>query len=195
MDCKLIVMLGGAEGETYTLREGAIAVGRDTDNDIQFMSDRVSRHHARFQNLSAACRIEDLNTTNGTFVNGRKITSYDLKQGDQITIGDMVLRFEESSAWDGDGQAGAAQREYSERSHMDTVMVERRSEGMGTFLKQKDSASPFRLKSEIATTEAKKTAQPIAVATIEKTKTQPIGGIGGLLHLKTTAKNGSKSQP
>jgi predicted component of type VI protein secretion system len=195
MDCRLIVMLGGAEGETYTLREGTVTVGRDTDNDIQFMSERVSRHHARFQNLSAVCRIEDLDTTNGTFVNGRKITSYDLKQGDQITIGDMVLRFEEASAWDGDGQTGSVQREYSERSRTATVMVERRPEGLGVFVKPKETVSPLHLKSGVAAAEAKKTVQPVPELAIGKAKTQPIGGGGGLLRLKTTPKEGSKSQP
>jgi predicted component of type VI protein secretion system len=198
MDCKLIVMLGGVEGETYALREGTITVGRDTDNDIQFISDRVSRRHAKFTNLSAACRIEDLDTTNGTFVNGRKITSYDLKQGDQITIGDMVLRFDEASAWEGDGQIGSAQREYSERSHMATVMVEKRPEE-DTPIARKESVSPFRLKSAVVPTEAKPTAQAVSPArqemAKEKAKTQPISGLGGLLRLKTAAKDGTKNQP
>lgn len=194
MDCRLVVMLGGVEGETYALREGTITVGRDTDNNIQFMSDRVSRRHARFNNLSAACRIEDLNTTNGTFVNGRKISSYDLKHGDQITIGDMVLRFEESSGGDGDGQTGAAHREYSERTHRDTVMVERRSEGLETLLKQKDNITPFRLKPSIAASDVKKNALPVTEVAPAKAKTQPIGGVGGLLRLKTNAKDGSNPQ-
>ena len=186
MDCRLVVTLGGVEGETYTLREGMMSVGRDSDNEIQFLTDRISRHHARFINLSAICRVEDLNSTNGTFINGKKITSYDLRNGDEVTIGNLVLRFEETTGWDGEGQ-GSPQRQYSERSQMATVMVERRSESALPGA-AKDKVSPLKMKTKSATAPAqRKIESPLP----EKSKTQPIsiGNAGGasILHRKPDA--------
>jgi len=186
MDCRLVVVLGGVEGDTYSLHEGATTVGRDTDNDIQLISERVSRHHARFQNLSAVCRIEDLDSTNGTFINGKRISSanpYDLKQGDQISIGELVLRFDESSAWGEDGRTTGGHREYSERSQQATVMVERRFDFGNALAKPKETVSPFRLKSKIPPSSGENKETEMSP---EKAKTQPLD-LGGILRFKSTA--------
>jgi predicted component of type VI protein secretion system len=186
MDCKLVVTLGGAEGETYSLRDGVTSVGRDTDNQIQLMSDRVSRHHAKFTNLSVICRLEDLNSTNGTLVNGRKITSYDLKNGDEVTIGELVMRFEETSGWDSESRGSSQQRQYSERSQMATVMLERRSELIRPLPgEKKEIVSPFRLKSKDAPVH---TSDKVPVTIAEKAKTQPIN-VSGFLRMKQNLKD------
>jgi predicted component of type VI protein secretion system len=191
MDCRLTVTLGGAEGETYSLRDGVTSVGRDTDNDIQLMTDRVSRHHARFTNLSAVCRLEDLNSTNGTLVNGRKITSYDLKSGDEVTIGELVMRFEETSGWDSESRSSTTQRHYTERSQMATVMLERRSESptpMPVPGEKKEIVNPFRLKSKDAPAQIPEKEK---VTMAEKAKTQPIN-VGGFLRMKQNLKDDKK---
>ena len=190
MDCRLVVTLGGAEGESYSLRDGVTSVGRDTDNDIQMMTDRVSRHHARFTNLSAVCRLADLNSTNGTLINGRKITSYDLKNGDEVTIGELVMRFEETSGWDSESRSSSTQRHYSERSQMATVMLERRSEPIRPHMpglpgEKKEIVNPFRLKSKDAPAQIPEKEK---VTMAEKAKTQPIS-VGGFLRMKQNLKD------
>jgi pSer/pThr/pTyr-binding forkhead associated (FHA) protein len=133
--------------------------------------------------------LEDLNSTNGTLVNGRKITSYDLKNGDEVTIGELVMRFEETSGWDSESRGSSQQRQYSERSQMATVMLERRSEFSGPKPgEKKDVVSPFRLKSKDAPAQIPEKEK---VTMAEKAKTQPIS-VGGFLRMKQNLKDDKK---
>ena len=68
-----------------------ITIGRTASNDIQVDNVAVSAHHARIVKQGRSCVIEDLNSTNGTFVNERKITRKVLKENDIITIGKHSL--------------------------------------------------------------------------------------------------------
>jgi predicted component of type VI protein secretion system len=122
MDCRLI-QVGSDGDEVFPLKEGVTNIGRDSDNDIQFMFESVSRHHARINNMPYVCEIEDLGSTNGTSVNGGAITRYDLRHGDEIGLGSCMLRFEETQADETDDVA-VAPREYSERSRHATVLIQ-----------------------------------------------------------------------
>jgi pSer/pThr/pTyr-binding forkhead associated (FHA) protein len=68
-----------------------ITIGRTASNDIQVDNVAVSAHHARIVKHGRSCVIEDLNSTNGTFVNEKKITRKALKENDIITIGKHSL--------------------------------------------------------------------------------------------------------
>jgi pSer/pThr/pTyr-binding forkhead associated (FHA) protein len=68
-----------------------ITIGRTASNDIQVDNVAVSAHHARIVKDGRYYVIEDLNSTNGTFVNERKITKRVLKEDDVITIGKHSL--------------------------------------------------------------------------------------------------------
>ena len=68
-----------------------ITIGRTASNDIQVDNVAVSAHHARIVKQGRSCVIEDLNSTNGTFVNEKKITRKALKENDIITIGKHSL--------------------------------------------------------------------------------------------------------
>ena len=107
--------------ETFALNDGITTIGRDSDNDIQLMSPEVSRHHAQIHNLPSVCDIEDLDSANGTYINGDPITKRNLREGHDIRIGDCVLRFELCSSDLADGSPTAY--EYSDRSRFDTVMI------------------------------------------------------------------------
>lgn len=72
---------------------GPITVGRGPDNNIVVNDSRVSAQHARFSLQGPALVLEDLNSTNGTAVNGRLIFEpVSLRDGDDIQIGDTFLR-------------------------------------------------------------------------------------------------------
>jgi len=69
------------------------SIGRTPDNDLQIDAKFVSRHHAVILVGPSNTIIEDLNSTNGVLVNGRRITRHTLREGDQIAIGRTHYRF------------------------------------------------------------------------------------------------------
>jgi len=69
------------------------SVGRTPDNDVQIDAKYISRHHAVILAGPAHTIIEDLNSTNGVLVNGRRITRQTLKDGDAVVIGKTAFRF------------------------------------------------------------------------------------------------------
>lgn len=69
-----------------------IIVGRSSDLDMVLVEDMVSRRHARIAITDQQITIEDLGSTNGTFVNGEKITRASLKEGDRVLIGTSILK-------------------------------------------------------------------------------------------------------
>ena len=72
---------------------GPVVVGRSPSSDIVIAEPFVSATHARFTLQGPALVIEDLNSTNGTFVNGRAIMDpVTLRDGDEVQVGDAVMR-------------------------------------------------------------------------------------------------------
>jgi pSer/pThr/pTyr-binding forkhead associated (FHA) protein len=69
------------------LRHGNITLGRAPDNDLRFDNPTISAHHARIYTYLTASYIEDLNSTNGTFVDGKRIQKHVLKPGNVIKLG------------------------------------------------------------------------------------------------------------
>ncbi|MEZ4261751.1 MAG: FHA domain-containing protein [Polyangiaceae bacterium] len=100
-------MRPGAAGRSYVLRfisgkyqggefpivnDKPIIVGRSSDLDMVLVEDMVSRKHARISMQQDQIWIEDLGSTNGTFVNGEKIKRARLKEGDRVLIGTSILK-------------------------------------------------------------------------------------------------------
>jgi len=69
------------------------SIGRTPDNDLQIDAKYVSRRHAVILVGPVHAVVEDLNSTNGVLVNGRRVTRHTLKDGDQIALGRSVYRF------------------------------------------------------------------------------------------------------
>src|SRR6476660_2204724 len=105
---------GGAERrETFDKNE--INVGRVQGNDLMLPKGNVSKHHARLLYRDGRFIVTDLKSTNGTYVNGRKIAQATIvREGDKIYIGDFVLRLDtaatsaEAAAADGGSEDGRA---------------------------------------------------------------------------------------
>ena len=82
------------DGKRYALGSTATTLGRDKSNDVSLRSDlRVSRTHAQLVNREGQWVLSDLGSKNGTFVNGRAISSHPLRDGAQIRIGATIWRF------------------------------------------------------------------------------------------------------
>ena len=77
------------EYNLMTFGKETVTFGRDDTNDIMIASDIVSRKHGHFTISDGRCYIADDNSTNGIYVNGKRITQVELKDGDSIRIDDM----------------------------------------------------------------------------------------------------------
>jgi pSer/pThr/pTyr-binding forkhead associated (FHA) protein len=84
------------EGDTYSVAAQPLTVGRGNNNDVPLPSDEyASTRHARFEPRRDGVYIEDIGSTNGTFVNGIRLTrDRKLTPGDVVRIGETDLRFE-----------------------------------------------------------------------------------------------------
>lgn len=80
--------------DEYILRHEVVTVGRGSENDIQLLDTTISQQHARFLVAPDALIIEDTGSTNGTYVNGHRITKQQLKNGDEVMIGQHKLSFD-----------------------------------------------------------------------------------------------------
>ena len=77
----------------FPLAKEVMTIGRADDNDIRIDNLAVSAHHAKLLNIFDDSFLEDLNSTNGTYVNGKAIDKHALKHGDIIIIGKHELRY------------------------------------------------------------------------------------------------------
>jgi len=94
-ECYLIVVYGDDAGKIYPLDKKTITIGRSDEFDIQLADSSCSREHSIIQfNDNNQPVLKDLNSTNGTFVNGSKITKINLEDGDKIMFGvSSVFKF------------------------------------------------------------------------------------------------------
>ncbi|HLK35686.1 MAG TPA: ATPase, T2SS/T4P/T4SS family [Polyangiaceae bacterium] len=100
---------GGAERREGFDR-GEINVGRVQGNDLMLPKGNVSKHHARLLYRDGRFIVTDLKSTNGTYVNGRKISQATIvREGDKIYIGDFVLRLEVGQGAEGAERGPAAE--------------------------------------------------------------------------------------
>ena len=91
----LVICNGGFEGMEYELSSGETLVGRNPTTDITLLDENISREHSivLLDEETGGYTIEDLQSSNGTKVNGKRIRSADLVDGDEIEIGNTRFRF------------------------------------------------------------------------------------------------------
>lgn len=95
---RLILSLGGQVLAEFNMTKERYTVGRLPDNDIRIDNPAVSGHHSLVINILNDSFLEDLSSTNGTYVNGKLIKKHALQHGDVITVGHHQLRFAETVA-------------------------------------------------------------------------------------------------
>ena len=92
---RLYVDYQGKPVAQLVLKEGRASIGRAPGNDLQIVSEFISRHHCRVLTTSDGSMIEDVSSTNGVYMNSHRVRRHWLRDGDVLTIGDHELRYTE----------------------------------------------------------------------------------------------------
>jgi pSer/pThr/pTyr-binding forkhead associated (FHA) protein len=110
---RLIAHLPDGTMRAFKLDPGRTTIGRRADNDVCLPFPAVSAEHAAVVTIGADSFLEDLESTNGTLVNGERITKHFLRDGDRIDIGRLELVYVASDETEGESlpahSSGAAQ--------------------------------------------------------------------------------------
>jgi type II secretory pathway predicted ATPase ExeA len=89
-------ILLASKGKTVMERElkpGRLVIGRTPDNDLQIDSKFISRHHCQIVTQADSCLIEDLNSTNGIYVQSKRVRRYNLNDGDVVQVGQHEIMY------------------------------------------------------------------------------------------------------
>src|SRR6476619_3793162 len=95
---RLVLNLDNQVLAEYNMNKERYTIGRLPDNDIRIDNSAVSGHHSLIINILNDSFLEDLNSTNGTYVNGKLIKKHALQHGDVITVGHHQLRYVDDQA-------------------------------------------------------------------------------------------------
>jgi hypothetical protein len=91
MEARLVIRYGPFPSQEYLLPDHTVTIGREPANDIALTDPEISRRHARIMYQAGRYVVEDLGSTNGTFVNGRRISEpVVLKPGDVVDFAEYV---------------------------------------------------------------------------------------------------------
>ncbi len=104
---RLYVSLNGQTIRELVLDQSRALIGRSEHNDLYVDSRFISRHHAMFMRHGSVTFLMDLNSTNGTFVNSRKISNHVMMHNDIVKLGNHSIKFEFPAATES-SQVGAA---------------------------------------------------------------------------------------
>jgi pSer/pThr/pTyr-binding forkhead associated (FHA) protein len=92
---RLVIKNGGFEGMAFELTADETLIGRNPTTDITLLDEGISREHAiiLYDAASDSYSLEDLQSTNGTQVNGKRVRSVTLADGDEVRVGRTLFRF------------------------------------------------------------------------------------------------------
>jgi hypothetical protein len=109
---QLVMRTGPTTGKTYSLEASEISVGRDPSNDIVINDAEVSRKHAQLIFQEGSYIMEDLGSTNGTYINGQRLMGpYQLRHGDLILLGENISMAFEHLPQDEEGTVAVRPRQ------------------------------------------------------------------------------------
>jgi len=121
---RLLLLSEGFNGRTYELKVDKTTVGRVSDNAFEIPEASVSSHHAEILLRGNDIVIRDLGSTNGTFINGEKITEAVLKPGQTLKFGTVELRLDTGDAPPtGANQASPGGTAYRQKQMLDQTRI------------------------------------------------------------------------
>ena len=91
----LVICNGDLEGTIHVLDADETLIGRDSTSQIRLADDTISREHAfiSYDETEASWVVEDLQSSNGTKLNGKRVRSANLSEGDLVQVGHTTLKF------------------------------------------------------------------------------------------------------
>lgn len=98
---QLVIQTGPKAGEQYELGSKPLVLGKDPASEITVPDTTMAARHARFENISGATFVADLESTNGTYLNGQRMSPgarYPLRPDDTLQIGSTIFKLKESVA-------------------------------------------------------------------------------------------------
>lgn len=95
---KLVLLSQGLIGRTHELKVDKTTIGRVDDNTFPIAEASVSSHHCEILRKGPDVVVHDLNSTNGSFINGERITESVLKPGQILRLGQIEMRLETETA-------------------------------------------------------------------------------------------------
>jgi len=90
---RILLASGGKTVIERELKPGRLVIGRTPDNDLQIDSKFISRHHCQIVTQPDACVIEDLNSTNGIYVQSKRVRRHNLNDGDVVQVGQHEIMY------------------------------------------------------------------------------------------------------
>ena len=154
---RLILSLDEQQLAEYNMSKERYTIGRLPDNDVRIDNPTVSGHHSLIINILNDSFLEDLNSTNGTYVNGKLIKKHALQHGDVITIGRHQLRYVDGS------------RDDDEQDEFARTMVIDNSEMVRSHIAKSGAA--------VAANEARGAADQAMIDTVAGSKPLPVAKI------------------
>jgi pSer/pThr/pTyr-binding forkhead associated (FHA) protein len=97
---RLVGLSGEYGGSTFLLSKDQVLIGRGEECDLQIVDAHISRNHAQLRHETGGWILEDLGSKHGTFIKGERVARAILADGDTITIGETILRFEAMTSQD-----------------------------------------------------------------------------------------------
>ena len=120
---RLVLLSEGFAGRTYELKVDKTTVGRVSDNTFELPESSVSSHHAEILLRGNDIVIRDLDSTNGTFINGEKITESVLKPGQILRLGTVEMRLETAEGAGGTAAGNTSGTSSKPRQTLDHTRV------------------------------------------------------------------------
>src|SRR5579862_5375098 len=92
---RLVITNGVQQGRAFPLKPGVNRIGRSSDNHFQIPDPSISNSHCEILLSDRGTLVRDLNSTNGTFINGEQVSEADLQAGQILQLGEIQMQAEE----------------------------------------------------------------------------------------------------
>src|SRR2546425_3795539 len=144
MTPRLVAISGRLTGATFSLAEEEIVIGRETSATICITDGSVSRRHSRIQKQGDEFVISDLDSLNGTFINGVPVKARALKHGDRVRVGDSQFLF---LMQEGDAPSTSSDIQFHEQALSDETVQLRVDEAL--YLMARDLTALMKISTRI----------------------------------------------
>ncbi len=144
----LYVSVDGKLLGDVTLDSPRLLIGRSEHNDLRINSHFISRHHAMFVRHGSATLLMDLNSTNGTFVNSRRVSNYVMRHDDIVSIGNHRIKFVHAAA--------ERKAEQDDETIADTVIMKTLEDMREMYKKESTQTMPLKTIEKLASSDAEK---------------------------------------